>query len=84
MERYYADCRERILQQGKGTYSFYSVIEGDSLFKEWYEHYQNSDYRQAYLEDAIAQMGASSCRITVEVEHLQGSQYLIRHDLDIQ
>lgn len=84
MERYYADCRERILQQGKGTYSFYSVIEGDNLFKEWYEHYQNSDYRQAYLEDAIAQMGASSCRITVEVEHLQGSQYLIRHDLDIQ
>ena len=83
MQGYYTDCYDQILQNGKGRYSFYNVIEGDELITEWYQNYQNDYYRQAYMENVMMEMGASSCEITLEVEELQGARYLIRHDLYI-
>ena len=70
MQEYFADCYEQMLQNGRGRYTFYNVIEGDDLITEWYQDYQNNYFRQAYMENAMMEMGTSSCEITLEVEEL--------------
>ncbi len=79
MQGYYADCHAQILQSGKGNYTFYSVIEGEEMLDAWYEACQNRRYREAYMDDAMEQIGAYSCEIRFEVEPLQEGRYLIRH-----
>lgn len=51
---------------------------------EWYMDYQNNYYRQAYMEDAMMELGATSCEITLDIEEQQGASYLIGHELLIQ
>ena len=84
MEEYYADCLAQILQNGRGSYTFYNVIEGKELFEQWYRDYQTQRYRQAYMREALEKTGAVSCEITLETEELQGGRYLIRHDVSIE
>lgn len=84
MQDYYNDCYDQMLQHGRGEYTFYNVIEGDDLIEEWYQNYQNDHYKQAYMEDAMTQVGASACEIMIEVEELQGGRYLIRHELYVR
>lgn len=79
MQGYYADCHAQILQGGIGDYTFYSVIEGEEMLDAWYEACQNRRYREAYMDDAMEEIGAYSCEIRFEVEQLQGGRYLIRH-----
>ncbi len=79
MQGYYADCYAQILQNGIGSYTFYNVIEGEELFHEWYQEYQTDNYRQAYMRNAMAEIGASSSEMTLEAEELQGGRYLISH-----
>ena len=57
----------------------YSVIEGEEMLDAWYEACQNRRYREAYMDDAMEQIGAYSCEIRFEVEPLQEGRYLIRH-----
>lgn len=84
MPGYYADCYEQILQNGTGSYTFYNVIEGEELFREWYRDYRTENYRQAYMREAMAQIGASSCEMTLEAEELQGGRYLISHTISVR
>lgn len=81
MQGYDNDCYEQILQNGTGSYTFYNVIEGSELYDEWYRNYQNECYRQAYMENAMTAIGASSCEMTLETEQLQGGRYLIIHEV---
>lgn len=81
---YYADCYEQIVQNGIGSYTFYNVIEGEELFREWYRDYQTENYREAYMKDAMTEIGASSCEMTLEAEPLQGGRYLISHTITVQ
>jgi len=84
LQGYYADCYDQMLQNGKGRYTFYNVLEGDALVEQWYRDYQSNRYRQAYMEDAMTQIDATSCEITLDVEELQGGRYLIKHELYVQ
>ena len=84
MQEYFADCYEQMLQNGRGRYTFYNVIEGDDLITEWYRDYHNNCYRQVYMENAMMEMETSSREITLEVEELQGGRYLIRHELYVR
>ena len=81
---YYADCYEQIVQNGIGSYTFYNVIEGEELFREWYRDYQTENYREAYMKDAMTEIGAYSCEMTLEAEELQGGRYLISHTITVQ
>lgn len=83
MQGYYEDCYAQILQNGTGRYTFYNVIEGDELLGEWYQNYQNESYRQAYMENAMTEIGASSCEMALETEELQGGRYLIIHEVSV-
>lgn len=82
MQSYYADCYAQMIQNGTGKYTFYNVIEGEELYREWYDRYQRDEYREAYMDNAMAQVGSSHCRIKLVAEELQGGRYLIKHDLD--
>lgn len=84
LQGYYADCYDQMLQNGRGRYTFYNVLEGDALAELWYRDYQNNRFRQAYMEEAMTQINATSCEITLEVEELQGKKYLIRHELYVR
>ena len=84
MQGYYADCYGQMISNGRGRYVFYSVLEGEELFDEWYRGYQGNDYRQAYMENAMTEMGAAACEITLEAEPLQDERYLIRHELYVR
>lgn len=84
MQGYYGDCYNQILLNRRGSYTFYNVIEGEELAAEWYRNYQNEYYRQAYMDNAMTELGAVSCEMALEVEELQGGRYLIRHDLSVQ
>ncbi len=81
LQGYYADCYEQIVQNGKGDYTFYSVIEGEKMLDTWYGEYQNRRYREAYMDSAMEEIGAYSCEIRFEVEQLQEGRYLIRHNV---
>lgn len=84
MQGYYGDCYAQIMRNGAGRYTFYNVIEGDALLSEWYRNYQNEHYRQAYMERAMTEIGASSCEIVIETERLQGGRYLITHEVSVR
>ncbi len=79
MDSYYRDCYEQILQNGRGSYTFYNVIRDAQLLEEWKRDYQAKHYRQAYMEDVMIQLGISSCEMELEVEELQGGKFLISH-----
>lgn len=84
LQGYYADCYDQMLQNGRGRYTFYNVLEGDEESEQWYRDYQYNRFRQAYMEEAMAQIDATSCEITLAVEELQGNRYLIRHELYVR
>ena len=83
MESYYGNCYDQILQNGLGSYTFYNVIEGEQLLTEWYGDYQGEHYRQAYMENAMISLGASSCEMALEVEELQDDKFLISHRISV-
>lgn len=84
MQGYYGDCYAQILQNGIGRYTFYNVIAGGELLDEWHQDYQNEYYRQAYMEKAMNEIGASSCEMALGTEQLQGGWYLIIHEVSVR
>lgn len=81
---YHADCYDQVISNGTGSYTFYSVIEGEELLENWYEDYRSENYRQAYMEEAMDAIGASACEIRLSAEELQGGRYLITHQVSIR
>lgn len=77
---YHEDCYAQVTANGLGSYTFYSVIEGEELLEAWYADYRSENYRQEYMEEAMTQVGASACEIRLSVEELRGGQYLITHE----
>lgn len=84
MEGYYKDCYEQMLQNGRGNYTFYNVIESEGLLAQWYQEYQLDNYRQAYMENAMIELGASSCEMEMEIEELQDKRFLIAHKFTVR
>lgn len=84
MDSYYKNCYDQILQNGQGNYAFTSVIEGEQLLEEWQKEYQSERYKQAYMEDAMRQLGASSCEMELKAEKLRDGKFLITHRVSVQ
>lgn len=83
MQSYYGDCYNQITGTGLGDYTFYNVLEGEALLDEWYQNYQADAYKQAYMENAMTAVGATSCQISLEIEELQGKRFLVTHTVSI-
>ena len=81
---YHADCYGKVVTNGTGEYTFYSVIEGEELLEAWYEDYRLESYRQAYMEAAMDVVGASSCESRLSAEELEGGRYLLTHEVKIR
>ena len=79
MDSYYRNCYDQILQNGRGNYTFYNVIEDERLLEQWYRDYQAERYKQAYMENAMIHLGTSSCEMELEVEELRDGKFLISH-----
>ena len=79
MDSYYRDCYDQILQNGRGSYTFYNVIEDEQMLEEWYRAYQAKRYKQAYMENAMIQLGISSCEMEMEIEELRDGKFMITH-----
>ena len=78
---YHDDCYTQVTTNGLGSYTFYSVIEGEELLEAWYADYRSENYRQEYMEEAMTLIDAASCEIRLSVEELQGGRYLITHEV---
>ncbi len=78
------DCYEQMLQNGTGNYTFYNVIEGEELLSRWYQEYQLEIYRQAYMENAMTELGASFCEMEMKIEELQDARFLIAHRFSVR
>ena len=65
----------------RGSHTFYNVIEEEQLLNEWRRAYEEERYKEAYMENAMIQLGVSSCEmeIEIEIEKLQGGKLLIIH-----
>lgn len=83
MEDYYAACDSRIVQNGKGDFSFSNVIEGKELYEAWEKAYDSNEYKDGYMVGAMRKIGAKSCHIQLSVEELQQGRYLITHELQL-
>ncbi len=81
MSGYYANCYEQVISNGRGHYTFQNAIQGEQLFEEWQRSYDSEDYRQAYMENAMTEIGAYRCTMALEVEELQDDIYLVTHDV---
>ncbi len=83
MQSYYGDCYNQITGTGVGDYTFTNVLEGEALLDEWYQNYQAEAYKQAYMENAMTAVGATSCQISLEIEELHGKRFLVVHTVSI-
>lgn len=83
IDRYYEDCYNQILQNGKGHYTFYNVIEGGQLLDEWDRSYRTQHYKEAYMENAMEALEAYRCEMALEAEELQGGRYLVTHEVTL-
>lgn len=83
LDRYYEDCYNQIVQNGKGHYTFYNVIEGEELLNEWDRSYRLNQYKQAYMENAMSVLEAARCEMALEVEALQDGRYLVIHEVTL-
>ena len=81
---YNEDCKNQVMAAGKGSYEFYNVIEGEELFTQWYTMYQTGAYRQAYMENALRDIGASFCEMDLKIEELEQGRYLVTHSVNIR
>lgn len=82
IDDYFAACRKQIADRGKGNYNFVNVINGDELYRQWEEAYNTNTYKDAYLREAMASIGAKGCQLSLSVEPLTDGKYLITHSLN--
>lgn len=84
MQDYNKNCYNWVVQSGTGSYTFYNVIEGEDLLRDWHRNYDYDTYRRAYMEDAMKKIGASFCEMDLGVEELQGGRFLISHKVSMR
>ena len=84
LDEYYNDCYKKVVDGGKGRFSFHNIINGQVLFNNVYSAYQTDEYKKGYMDKAMSELGASTYRVDWTIEELKGGYYLITHDVTIQ
>lgn len=81
---YYNNCYNQITTLGRGNYEFSNVIEGEALLEEMQSAYRNGAYRMGYMEQAMEEISASSCEMSLLIEELEQGRYLITHAVNMR
>ncbi|MDD2970766.1 MAG: transglutaminase domain-containing protein [Lachnospiraceae bacterium] len=84
LDAYYADCARKIREKGLGDYEFQNVISDRSMYNALYLSYKNQDYKSAYAEDVMEELGAQSYNLKMRIEELADGQLLLTHHVRIQ
>lgn len=85
LDEYYNDCYLKMLQGGKGNYTFWNVVSGVDIFEMVYASYHNTGgYREGYVDKAMALLGAMNYRIDWDIEELEDDYYLVTHRVALQ
>lgn len=83
LEDYYTDCATRIQEKGLGDYEFQNVIRDRSLYNELYLSYRNQEYKSAYAEKVMEQLGGQNFNLRITIEELSNGEFLITHHATI-
>ena len=81
---YYRDCYDQITTAGRGKYIFTNVIEGEDLFWQWSDSYKSEEVLDAYLVDAVIDIGAEFYSLIYLAEELEDDRYLIIHVIALE
>jgi len=79
LEDYYADCAKQLQENGLGNYEFQNVIQDRSLYNELYLSYRDQDYKSAYAENVMEQLGAQNFNLKMRIEELSNRELLLTH-----
>lgn len=78
---YYEDCYNQVVQNGIGSYTFYSVVTNQQMKDVLYQEYSDRTCWDKYLENATNAVDATYCRWQITAEELQDGMYLITHEI---
>jgi len=81
---YYDDCYAKIIQKGPGDYTFSNVLQGEELYRQWEQAYDQEQYKEEYMIQAMRAIGVKSCHLNLSVEKLQQDRYLITHEVELR
>lgn len=80
MEDYYADCLKKLVDAGTGEIQFINVVP-ESLWSTIERAYSTGAYWDAYVTEALKQLGAENFAIQLQVQSIGGGYYRIYHNI---
>lgn len=80
---YYNVCYEQIVNSGVGETIFYTLLSA-SLWEQVNAAYDNESFKTGYLQNALTQVGGSSCDVNLLIEELEDGNILLYHTIQIK
>lgn len=80
LQDYYDDCYRQIMASG-GSCTFQNVVDGESLWLECYDAYNNDSYSAGYMDKVFVDLGMAGCNVGIEAEPLQDGRFLLHHTI---
>ncbi|MDD3205360.1 MAG: hypothetical protein PHS74_06470, partial [Lachnospiraceae bacterium] len=66
------------------SYQFQNVISGQDLYSQIFNDYSNGNYKTAFVNDALSQLGARQFHVNIKIEELAEGYYLMIHNVTLQ
>lgn len=82
LEDYYQNCYNNIMQSG-GSVQFQNVVDSADLWQQCYDAYNSGVYADAYMNQVLSELNASSCQVDVQAEELSGGKVLLTHNITV-
>ncbi len=80
---YYAQCASLLTQAGVGEHTFTFILQNESLLQNIYAETQSQEYVNAYIKTVAANLGLSSCNVSIKLqaEQLADGYILLQHTI---
>lgn len=79
LKDYYDACYNKIMESTEHEITFSIAVHDYQLMEDIYNSYYNHSYEAGYGERTLRDLGADSWTMRVNIEALQGDNYLIMH-----
>lgn len=80
LDDYYDDCYRQIMANG-GSCTFQNVVDGQNLWLQCYDAYNNDAYSAGYMDRVFMDLGVSGCNVDIEAEPLRDGRFLLHHTI---
>lgn len=82
---YYAQCASLLTQAGTGEHTFTFILQDESLLQNIYSETQSQGYVNAYMKTVAANLGLSSCNVSIKLqaEQLADGYILLRQTISL-